>query len=384
MPSPPDAGQFLPPARRLVAGRRRRPARDGASGVASRFARRSPPRSRRSPCARDDPCRNALRLRSPADGTGASLQIVERANRPDIGVPSLAVARGSFTADREPSRSASTGNAAGGGARGGLVASASPAARGGDRRILLLDQRRGLGGPGHDLRVETGASRSRALPKAGAVAGGAQPCEHRLAFGVRPRKRRGRCASISARFRPRPRRSAAARHRRRDRARRRRASPCAFPRSTTSALAALAEKGEGLLRVLEKSFTLARLRPATWSAADRRAIAARERNRLITSSAAVAFSSATGMRRMQRGVDPRRPDTSACRAVDRVGLQGRALSVREGERARPARNRSRAAGTTTSSRSGQRSAVSLPPKTQPVSMQIVLLTQSASGVGVWP
>ena len=44
----------------------------------------------------------------------------------------------------------------------------------------------------------------------------------------------------------------------------------------------------------------------------------------------------------------------------------------------------RSAGTETSSRSGQRSAVSLPPKTQPVSRHIVWLTHSGSGVGVCP
>ena len=54
------------------------------------------------------------------------------------------------------------------------------------------------------------------------------------------------------------------------------------------------------------------------------------------------------------------------------------------ERLAPARSTSRAAGTETSSRSGQRSAVSLPPNTQPVSMQIVSLTHAASGTGVWP
>ena len=42
------------------------------------------------------------------------------------------------------------------------------------------------------------------------------------------------------------------------------------------------------------------------------------------------------------------------------------------------------ARTDASSRSGQRSAVSEPPKTQPVSMQIVPFNQSASGTGVCP
>ena len=42
------------------------------------------------------------------------------------------------------------------------------------------------------------------------------------------------------------------------------------------------------------------------------------------------------------------------------------------------------AGTDTSSRDGYRSAVNAPPKTQPVSMQMVLLIHSARGVGVWP
>ena len=44
----------------------------------------------------------------------------------------------------------------------------------------------------------------------------------------------------------------------------------------------------------------------------------------------------------------------------------------------------RAAGTETSSRSGHRSAVSLPPKQQPVSMQMVLFCHCASASGVWP
>jgi hypothetical protein len=44
----------------------------------------------------------------------------------------------------------------------------------------------------------------------------------------------------------------------------------------------------------------------------------------------------------------------------------------------------RAAGTETTSLSGHLSAVSFPPKTQPVSMQTVLLTQAASGTGVCP
>ena len=43
-----------------------------------------------------------------------------------------------------------------------------------------------------------------------------------------------------------------------------------------------------------------------------------------------------------------------------------------------------AAGTETSSFSGQRSAVSLPPNTQPVSMLIVRFSHSGSGTGVWP
>ena len=34
--------------------------------------------------------------------------------------------------------------------------------------------------------------------------------------------------------------------------------------------------------------------------------------------------------------------------------------------------------------SGERGAVSFPPKTQPVSMFIVRLNQSGSGTGVWP
>ena len=42
------------------------------------------------------------------------------------------------------------------------------------------------------------------------------------------------------------------------------------------------------------------------------------------------------------------------------------------------------AGTETSSRSGQRSAVSFPPNTQPVSMLIVLLSHSGSATGVCP
>ncbi len=44
----------------------------------------------------------------------------------------------------------------------------------------------------------------------------------------------------------------------------------------------------------------------------------------------------------------------------------------------------RSAGTETTSRSGYRSAVSVPPNTQPVSRHIVLLTHSAVGAGVWP
>lgn len=42
------------------------------------------------------------------------------------------------------------------------------------------------------------------------------------------------------------------------------------------------------------------------------------------------------------------------------------------------------AGTSTSSRSGQRSAVIFPPKTAPVSRQMVLLIQEVLGTGVWP
>ena len=44
----------------------------------------------------------------------------------------------------------------------------------------------------------------------------------------------------------------------------------------------------------------------------------------------------------------------------------------------------RAASTDTISFSGQRSAVSLPPWTAPVSRQIVLLNQTASSWGTWP
>ncbi len=42
------------------------------------------------------------------------------------------------------------------------------------------------------------------------------------------------------------------------------------------------------------------------------------------------------------------------------------------------------AGTSTSSRSGQRRAVIFPPKTAPVSRQMVLLIQAVFGTGVWP
>ena len=55
-----------------------------------------------------------------------------------------------------------------------------------------------------------------------------------------------------------------------------------------------------------------------------------------------------------------------------------------GQTSRPSVEPYIAAGTETSSISGQRSAVSVPPKTQPVSRQIVPFSQSASGVGVWP
>ncbi|CAM5579070.1 hypothetical protein SALBM217S_02879 [Streptomyces griseoloalbus] len=101
-------------------------------------------------------------------------------------------------------------------------------------------------------------------------------------------------------------------------------------------------------------------------------------NRLITSSAAAAFSR-TPTRPMCRVSTTRRPCTSA-RSSGRPSCPPGA-SVRSG---RTGSYQTRSAGTSTSSRSGQRSAVSLPPNTAPVSRQMVLFSQVASGTGVWP
>jgi hypothetical protein len=66
------------------------------------------------------------------------------------------------------------------------------------------------------------------------------------------------------------------------------------------------------------------------------------------------------------------------------GFGGRAAAA-SGSGDPPRRRRyTRAAGTDTNVRSGYRSAVSLPPNTQPVSMSTVLLSHSGSGTGVWP
>ena len=101
--------------------------------------------------------------------------------------------------------------------------------------------------------------------------------------------------------------------------------------------------------------------------------------RLMTSSAAAAFSSRTATMPACRVSTARRPRPSARssgRPSDPPGA-----SLRSG---RVGSYQTLSAGTSTSSRSGQRSAVSLPPKTAPVSRQMVLLSQVASGTGVWP
>ncbi len=101
--------------------------------------------------------------------------------------------------------------------------------------------------------------------------------------------------------------------------------------------------------------------------------------RLMTSRAAAAFSSRTATRPACRVSTPLRPCTSA-RSSGRPSCPPGA-SLRSGL---AGSYQTRSAGTSTSSRSGQRSAVSLPPKTAPVSRQMVLLSQVASGTGVWP
>jgi hypothetical protein len=76
------------------------------------------------------------------------------------------------------------------------------------------------------------------------------------------------------------------------------------------------------------------------------------------------------------------------RAADPLARDVVQVELRPSDRSRDQRAHRlvvvRSAGTETSSRSGQRSAVRRPPKTQPVSMLIVLLTHSGSATGVWP
>lgn len=99
--------------------------------------------------------------------------------------------------------------------------------------------------------------------------------------------------------------------------------------------------------------------------------------RLMTSRAAAAFSSRTDTRPACRVSTTRRPCTSARSsgrpswppgASEASGFVGSYQTC--------------SAGTSTSSRSGQRSAVSLPPNTAPVSRQMVLFSQVAVGTGV--
>ncbi len=101
--------------------------------------------------------------------------------------------------------------------------------------------------------------------------------------------------------------------------------------------------------------------------------------RLITSRAAAAFSSRTATRPAWRVSTVRRPCTSA-RSSGRPSCPPGA-SVPSGL---TGSYQTRSAGTSTSSRSGQRSAVSFPPKTAPVSRQMVLFSQVACKTGVWP
>ncbi len=101
--------------------------------------------------------------------------------------------------------------------------------------------------------------------------------------------------------------------------------------------------------------------------------------RLMTSRAAAALSSRIVTRPAYRVSTARRPCTSA-RSSGRPSRPPGA-SLRSGL---TGSYQTRSAGTVTISRSGQRSAVSLPPKTAPVSRQMVLFSHVASGTGVWP
>ncbi len=99
----------------------------------------------------------------------------------------------------------------------------------------------------------------------------------------------------------------------------------------------------------------------------------------MTSRAAAAFSSFTATRPRCRVSTTRRPATSA-RSSGRPSAPPGASDAS----GRTGSYQTCSAGTSTSSRSGQRRAVSLPPKTAPVSRQMVLFSQTAEGVGVWP
>ena len=170
------------------------------------------------------------------------------------------------------------------------------------------------------------------VPEAGAVGGRAHPVEERLG-GTTVEERSGRCGCRPRRLARRSPRSGSSRPSSSRQTSTTAREPMCFSSHTTLVDADRAVGRERLVGVLEQVRRAARSPREPWSAAGRAASAGRSANRLITSSAAAAFSSRTVTRPWWRGLDD--PLAEHVGDVEQVAValvRRRRLSVRGRER----------------------------------------------------